>query len=119
MPRNRKPAGRVRPASRPERELNPSMNSQAPTPTASSSPPSASPPRSWTTRRDEKNRRLAAIAPLLVDGILPAERIVEALETLICPGDRVALEGDNQKQADFLSRSLAKVDPQKVHDVHC
>jgi malonate decarboxylase alpha subunit len=74
--------------------------------------------RSWTTRRDEKNRRLAAIAPWLEDGVLPTHRIVDALETLIQPGERVALEGDNQKQADFLSRSLAKVDPQKLHDVH-
>src|SRR5258708_35747131 len=74
--------------------------------------------RSWTTRRDEKNRRLAAIAPWLEDGLLPTKRIVDALETLIQPGDRVALEGDNQKQADFLSRALAKVDPQKIHDVH-
>ncbi len=75
-------------------------------------------PRTWTTLRDEKNRRLAAIAPLLEDGILPSERIVQALETLIRPGDRVALEGDNQKQADFLSRSLARVDPNVVNNVH-
>src|ERR1700761_9200584 len=82
-------------------------------------PAQASPAaRPWTTRRDEKNRRLAAIAPWLEDGVLPAHRIVDALETLIRPGDRVALEGDNQKQADFLSRSFAKVDPGKIHDVH-
>ena len=68
--------------------------------------------------RDEKARRLAAIAPWLEDGVLPTARIVDALETLISPGDRVALEGNNQKQADFLSRSFAKVDPQKIHDVH-
>src|SRR5258708_33366909 len=30
----------------------------------------------------------------------------------------VALEGDNQKQADFLSRTLAQLNPQKVHDLH-
>src|SRR5918994_1844295 len=43
---------------------------------------------------------------------------VPALEELVAPGDRVALEGNNQKQADFLSRSLAAVDPEKVHDLH-
>jgi malonate decarboxylase alpha subunit len=74
--------------------------------------------RSWTTRRDEKARRLAKIAGWLDDGVLPAARIVDALEALVAPGDRVALEGDNQKQADFLSRSLARVDPEKIHDVH-
>jgi malonate decarboxylase alpha subunit len=43
---------------------------------------------------------------------------MEALELLVKPGDRVVMEGDNQKQADFLSRSLVKVDPRKVHDLH-
>ncbi|HVW50110.1 MAG TPA: malonate decarboxylase subunit alpha [Trinickia sp.] len=82
--------------------------------------PTAEPtvPRTWTTLRDEKARRLAAVAPWLEDGILPSERIVDALQALIRPGDRVALEGDNQKQADFLSRSLARVDPDIVHGIH-
>ncbi|HTI16651.1 MAG TPA: malonate decarboxylase subunit alpha [Trinickia sp.] len=74
--------------------------------------------RSWTTLRDEKARRLAVVAPWIEDGVLPTARIVDALEALIRPGDRVALEGDNQKQADFLSRSLAKVDPGKVNGIH-
>ncbi|WP_233884781.1 malonate decarboxylase subunit alpha [Paraburkholderia flagellata] len=89
------------------------MKPQADTPT---SPELA--PRSWTTRRDEKARRLAAISGWLEDGVLPASRMTDALELLIRPGDRVALEGDNQKQADFLSRSLAKADPAKVNNVH-
>lgn len=75
-------------------------------------------PRTWTTLRDEKARRLAVVAPWLEDGILPPERIVDALQALIRPGDRVALEGDNQKQADFLSRSLARVDPEIVNNIH-
>jgi malonate decarboxylase alpha subunit len=28
------------------------------------------------------------------------------------------LEGDNQKQADFLSRSLVKCDPKALYDLH-
>src|SRR5258708_37669465 len=48
----------------------------------------------------------------------PRERTMKALELLVKPGDRVVLEGDNQKQADFLSRSLVRVDPEKLHDVH-
>ncbi|MGN6805563.1 MAG: malonate decarboxylase subunit alpha [Trinickia sp.] len=74
--------------------------------------------RSWTTLRDEKARRMAVVSPWLVDGVLARERIVDALEALIRPGDRVALEGDNQKQADFLSRSFAQVDPATVSGVH-
>ncbi len=44
--------------------------------------------------------------------------IVDALQALLEPGDVVVLEGDNQKQADFLSRALVRVDAAKVHDLH-
>jgi len=50
--------------------------------------------------------------------LLPREKLVEALEALIVPGDRIVIEGDNQKQADLLSRSLALADPKKLHDLH-
>ena len=56
------------------------MNRPAQAAASAVSPPTAA--RSWTTRRDEKNRRLAAIAPWLEDGVLPSNRIVDALETL-------------------------------------
>src|ERR1700678_4169003 len=74
--------------------------------------------RSWTTRRDEKKRRLQLVSPWMNGSLLRREKLIEALESLIAPGDRVVLEGDNQKQADFLSRSLVKVDPKKLHDLH-
>ena len=76
------------------------------------------PVRSWTTRREEKKRRLGLIARWMNGAILRQEKIVEALELLIAPADRVVIEGDNQKQADFLSRSLVKVDPKTVHNLH-
>src|ERR1700738_5565647 len=47
-----------------------------------------------------------------------AERATQLLEAIIEPGDRVAIEGDNQKQADFLASALANVDPAQVHDLH-
>ncbi|WP_114395916.1 malonate decarboxylase subunit alpha [Oleisolibacter albus] len=74
--------------------------------------------RQWTTMRDEKLRRLASVSSYASGKVLDARRIVPALETLIKPGDRVALEGNNQKQADFLSRSLVQADPAKLHDIH-
>jgi len=73
---------------------------------------------SWTSRREAKQRRLAQIARYSEGKVVRAESIVPLLETLLQPGDRVALEGDNQKQADFLSRSLVQVDPRRVHDLH-
>ncbi len=74
--------------------------------------------RHWTTKREEKARRLASAAAFAQGKVLDSSKIVAALESLIKPGDRVALEGDNQKQADFLSRSLVQVDPGKLHDLH-
>src|SRR5882762_72000 len=73
---------------------------------------------SWTTRRDEKRRRIESVRSWMQGPILSQEKIVDALELLVKSGDRVVLEGDNQKQADFLSRSLVKVDPKKLQDLH-
>jgi malonate decarboxylase alpha subunit len=73
---------------------------------------------SWTKRREEKDRRMQSVKRWMNGPVLPSDKTVEALEALIVAGDRIVLEGDNQKQADFLSRSLVKVDPKKVHDLH-
>ena len=74
------------------------------------------PARVWNTRRTEKQRRLASVP---VQGkVSPTDQLVEMPEKLLAPGDRVVLEGNNQKQADFLSRMLAEVNPAKVHDLH-
>src|SRR5271156_1382976 len=72
----------------------------------------------WSRRRARKAARLARIAPWMTGHVLEREAIVKALQTLLEPGDAVALEGDNQKQADFLSRSLVQVDPATIHDLH-
>ncbi|MCM2320880.1 MAG: malonate decarboxylase subunit alpha [Pseudomonas sp.] len=77
-----------------------------------------SPPPQWSRRRSEKQRRLAQVRHLADGVVLPTDKIVAALEALLAPGDRVVLEGNNQKQADFLSRSLAKADPGRLHDLH-
>ncbi|MGI5141735.1 MULTISPECIES: malonate decarboxylase subunit alpha [unclassified Streptomyces] len=74
--------------------------------------------RVWDTRRADKTRRLARVSPLASGKVVPTEKATDALEALLEPGDKVILEGDNQKQADFLSRSLARVDPERVHDLH-
>jgi malonate decarboxylase alpha subunit len=73
---------------------------------------------SWTRRRDEKERRMQAVMRWMSGPVLPTDKTVEALEVLVVAGDRIVLEGDNQKQADFLSRSLVKVDAKKIHDLH-
>ncbi len=78
----------------------------------------SNPRDSWMTRRQRKAERIASAARFIDGKILDPEEIVQALEELIRPGDRVVLEGNNQKQADFLSRSLAGVDPEKIRNLH-
>ncbi|KUJ50017.1 malonate decarboxylase subunit alpha [Chryseobacterium sp. JAH] len=73
---------------------------------------------SWTTKRDEKTRRIKSISHLTKNVVLKKENIVEALEILIQPCDLVVLEGDNQKQASFLSESLVKVSSSRVNNLH-
>jgi malonate decarboxylase alpha subunit len=72
----------------------------------------------WNRRRLEKNRRLALVRDLADGPVLRSGAIVAALELLIAPGDRVVLEGNNQKQADFLARALVQVDSAKVNQLH-
>ncbi len=74
--------------------------------------------RHWTSRREDKRRRLEQVARYAEGKVVDCDAIVPVLEALIRPGDRVVLEGDNQKQADFLSRALAAVDSARVHDLH-
>src|SRR3984885_10811162 len=67
-----------------------------------------------------RSDRRAALAAFCAAGskICPPDRATELLEAIIRPGDRVTIEGDNQKQADLLAAALAKVDPARVHDLH-
>lgn len=69
--------------------------------------------KSWTTRVEAKKKTIESVQGLVDGVIIPTKRIVEVLERLIKPGDRVVLEGNNQKQASFLSKSLVQVDPKK------
>src|ERR1700753_699249 len=73
---------------------------------------------SWTTRRDEKRRLLESVKTWMKGPVLAQAKMVEALESVIQSGNRIVMEGDNQKQADFLSRSLVKVDAGRIHDLH-
>ncbi len=71
-------------------------------------------------RRINRGERLARAALVCRPGtkICPPGRATELLEAIVEPGDRVAIEGDNQKQADFLAAALAKANPMRLHDLH-
>jgi len=72
----------------------------------------------WTQKRDKKRAKLEKASRLLNGKFVDTSRIVELMELLIEPGSKVVLEGDNQKQASFLSKKLLEVDPSKVNDLH-
>jgi hypothetical protein len=50
--------------------------------------------------------------------IVAAKDVVQPLSAAVRTGDRVCLEGDNQKQAGFLAEALASVDKARIHDLH-
>ncbi|MED3962874.1 malonate decarboxylase subunit alpha [Niallia taxi] len=72
----------------------------------------------WTQKRDKKRAKLEKASRLLNGKFVDTSRIVELMELLIEPGSKVVLEGDNQKQASFLSKKLLEVDPSKVNELH-
>ncbi|MFQ3675646.1 MAG: malonate decarboxylase subunit alpha [Endomicrobiia bacterium] len=44
--------------------------------------------------------------------------VLQLIETVLFSGDRVCLEGNNQKQADFFAKELTKLNPKKVNNLH-
>ena len=74
--------------------------------------------RAWDTARRSREARLARARAVAPDRWVPADRVTALLEAIVERGDRVCLEGNNQKQADFLARALAAADPARVRDVH-
>ncbi|MDE2212813.1 MAG: malonate decarboxylase subunit alpha [Betaproteobacteria bacterium] len=74
--------------------------------------------RSWNQEARRRAERLSRSARWRRGKEVAATDMVSFLEAVLAPGDRVCLEGNNQKQADFLAASLAACSPQHVHDLH-
>ncbi len=78
--------------------------------------------RAWDTGRNNTAARLVRARSVLGDALtgklLPAARINDLLYSILEPGDRVCLEGNNQKQADFLAKALASLDPARINGLH-
>jgi len=74
--------------------------------------------RDWNTLADRRRARLQRAADAGLGRLLPHAEVPRLLHTVLEPGDRVCLEGNNQKQADFLAECLAQLDPAQVHGLH-
>jgi malonate decarboxylase alpha subunit len=72
----------------------------------------------WNKLAQSRVERLVRAKRLASGRIVSADNIVQLLEAVIESGDRVCIEGNNQKQADFLARSLVKTDPARLRDLH-
>ncbi|RWC58444.1 malonate decarboxylase subunit alpha [Mesorhizobium sp.] len=74
--------------------------------------------RIWDASRQSREQRIAAGSAYARGKQVAPGDATKLLEAVIRPGDRVCLEGDNQKQADFLAARLAEVDPSVVKELH-
>jgi malonate decarboxylase alpha subunit len=68
----------------------------------------------------EKNYRARMIRGNAVAGskVVHHRDAVALMEAVIEPGDRVCIEGNNQKHADFLAGALAQCSPERIHGLH-
>jgi malonate decarboxylase alpha subunit len=73
---------------------------------------------SWHNGQKSRDARLEAGTKLARGKIVAARDATRLLEAVVRPGDRVCLEGDNQKQADLLAVALLSVDLTKVNGLH-
>ena len=75
-------------------------------------------PTVWDSQRRSRLQRLERATRIAVGKRVDAAQITALLQTVFEPGDRVCLEGNNQKQADFLAKALARADKSVLHDLH-
>jgi len=77
-----------------------------------------SPDFHWDTLARNTATRLKRGASHANGKVVAAENIAALLHAVIESGDRVCVEGNNQKHADFLASALSKMDANLVHDLH-
>ena len=72
----------------------------------------------WNTLARNKTARLERASSITSTKIVEQKDLVRLFESVIESGDRVCIEGNNQKHADYLSQQLTLVDPKKVNNLH-
>ena len=82
----------------------------------------AAPARIWNHQQRNRDARIARVRDQLgsdlTGKLVPAGRTADLLHAVLECGDRVCLEGNNQKQADFLGKALAALDPLRINHLH-
>lgn len=81
-------------------------------------PMSGTPIRDWTKLEQSYRARIARGNAISGSKIVPRQDTVALMEAVIEPGDRVCIEGNNQKHADFLAGELARCSPERINGLH-
>jgi malonate decarboxylase alpha subunit len=72
----------------------------------------------WDTQKTRRLTKLNAAKDRGLSKLVPNDRAIELLETVIVCEDKVCIEGNNQKQADFLSECLSQCNPEVLNNLH-
>lgn len=72
----------------------------------------------WNAQKEALAQRRDAGQHFASGKLITPDDLPRFLEAVLRPGDRICLEGDNQKQADVLAKALADLDPGKIHGLH-
>ncbi|CDZ77532.1 malonate decarboxylase, alpha subunit [Legionella massiliensis] len=73
----------------------------------------------WDSNKKNYLQRLAKIQPYIQNNkFVDASDLVTVLSLVINSGDRVCIEGDNQKQASYLAQEMTRLDPKVVNNLH-
>ncbi|KTD74266.1 malonate decarboxylase subunit alpha [Legionella tucsonensis] len=73
----------------------------------------------WDQNKKEYLKRLSKIKPYLKNNkFVETNDIITVLSHLIHSGDRVCIEGDNQKQANFLAVAMTQLNPAQINHLH-
>ncbi|API87317.1 malonate decarboxylase subunit alpha [Francisella uliginis] len=74
--------------------------------------------KDWNSLEKEYQNRVSSISKFLDGKVCKSNDCISLLESAILPRDKVCIEGDNQKQASFLAKSLLACDVSKVNHLH-
>jgi malonate decarboxylase alpha subunit len=74
--------------------------------------------RDWNRLEQNYRARLARGQGITGHKVIPHQKAVDLIEAVVEPHDRVCIEGNNQKHADFLAVALAQCSPERIHGLH-
>ncbi|MGP5202929.1 malonate decarboxylase subunit alpha [Psychrobacter aquimaris] len=72
----------------------------------------------WNLQKIRRNKKLDAAKNKGLEKLVPNDRAIELLETVLAPEDKICIEGNNQKQADFLSECLSQCNSGVLNNLH-